>query len=88
MEETMSNQALHQIDWKPTKKQYTAWQYLEDDTTTELFFGGGAGGAKSSLGCIWLIIKSLQYPGSRWLMGRAHLKILKESTLLTFFEWA
>lgn len=30
----------------------------------------------------------LQYPGSRWLMGRAVLKSLKESTLLTFMDLA
>ena len=63
-----------------------ALEILDDRETTELFFGGGAGGAKSYLGCAWLIIKSLEYIGSRWLMGRAHLKVLKESTLLTFFE--
>ena len=26
------------------------------------------------------------YPGSRWLLGRAKLKALKETTLNTFFE--
>ena len=74
------------IDWKPTKKQYDALSILEDNTTNELLFGGGAGGGKSYLGCAWLILNCLKYPGSRWLMGRAVLKSLKDSTLLTFFE--
>ncbi len=76
----------HQIDWRPTAKQLKALEYLNDKVTTELFFGGGAGGGKSYLGCAWLIIKSLQWPGSRWLMGRAILKSLKESTFLTFID--
>lgn len=77
-----------QITFSPTIKQDLAWNYLTDQVTTELLFGGGAGGAKSYLGCAWLIIMCQMYPGSRWMMGRAKLKNLKESTLLTFFEVA
>jgi len=67
-------------------KQENAVYYLKDKTTTELVFGGAAGGAKSSLGCLWLIENSQSYPGTRWLMGRSKLKTLKETTLNTFFE--
>lgn len=74
------------IDWTPSKKQFTAYKILEDKETTELLYGGGAGGGKSYLCCAWLIIKCLQYPGSRWLMGRATLKTLKQTTLLSFFD--
>lgn len=50
--------------------------------------GGGeiVGGGKSALGVLWLIECCQKYPGSRWLMGRAKLKALKETTLNTFFE--
>jgi hypothetical protein len=74
------------INIHPTPKQDEAWTYLEDDTTTELLFGGGAGGGKSRLICEWEAKNCLRYPGSRWLLGRAVLKSLKESTLLTMFE--
>lgn len=74
------------MKWSPSVKQLEAYNILLDKVTTEVLFGGGAGGGKSYLGCIWLITSSLQYPGSRWLMGRAILKTLKESTLLTFFR--
>lgn len=57
-----------------------------DKITTEIFFGGGAGGAKSFLGCAWLIIVCGKYPETRWVMGRSKLKTLKETTLKTFFE--
>ena len=79
------------INWTPSKKQKIALDILFDRETTEFFYGGGAGGGKSYIGCIWLILSCLKYQGSRWLMGRAVLKSLKESTLLTFFmicnEW-
>ncbi len=74
------------IDWTPSKKQFTAYKILKDKETTELLYGGGAGGGKSYLCCAWLIIQCLQYPESRWLMGRAVLKTLKQTTLLTFFD--
>jgi len=67
-------------------KQNNAVYYLKDKTTTEILFGGAAGGGKSALGCLWLIEGCLNYPGTRWLMGRSKLKALKETTLNTFFE--
>jgi PBSX family phage terminase large subunit len=74
------------IDWILTKKQTEAWDILYDKQITEIFFGGGAGGGKSVLGCAWLLNNCLTMRESRWLMGRAILKTLKESTLLTFFD--
>ena len=71
-----------------TKKQSIALNYLEDNTTNELLFGGGAGGAKSFLGCYWILKSALKYSGTRWLIGRAELKTLRETTLNTFFEVA
>lgn len=68
-----------------TIKQTAALDYLEDQTTNDILFGGGAGGAKSVLGCYWLTKCCLKYPGTRWVMGRAVLKTLKETTLNSFF---
>lgn len=67
-------------------KQEHAVYYLKDNVTKELLYGGAAGGGKSALGCLWLIEQCQTYKGSRWLMGRAKLKALKETTLNTFFE--
>ena len=67
-------------------KQEHAVYYLKDSVTKELLYGGAAGGGKSALGCLWLIEMCQKYEGSRWLMGRAKLKALKETTLNTFFE--
>jgi phage terminase large subunit len=67
-------------------KQNRAVYYLKDSKTEEIIYGGAAGGGKSALGCLWLIEQCQTYPGSRWLMGRAKLKTLKETTLNTFFE--
>ena len=67
-------------------KQKNAIYFLKDDTTKEILYGGAAGGGKSALGCLWLIESCQKYPGTRWLMGRAKLKTLKETTINTFFE--
>ncbi len=67
-------------------KQEHAIFYLKDKVSKEILYGGAAGGGKSAIGCLWLIESCLKYPGSRWLMGRAKLKTLKETTLNTFFE--
>ena len=74
-----------EIDFKPTPKQHTAWEYLHDSETSEVLFGGSAGGGKSYFGAAWLLYSCLRYPGTRWLMGRAVLKTLKETTLNSFF---
>lgn len=68
------------------EKQEHAIYYLKDNVTREVIYGGAAGGGKSAIGCLWLIEMCQKYPGSRWLMGRAKLKTLKETTLNTFFE--
>jgi hypothetical protein len=67
-------------------KQKQALEVLQDKTTNELFFGGAAGGAKSFLGCFWILKMCLKYPGTRWLIGRSVLKTLKETTIKTLFE--
>lgn len=73
---------------KLTIKQTKALDFLEDSTTEELLFGGGAGGGKSAFGVYWLMKSCLKHPGTRWLMGRAVLKTLKETTLNSFFQIA
>lgn len=67
-----------------TKKQTVCLDSLENISIKEIIFGGGAGSAKSVIGCFWLLKMCLKYPETRWLMGRAKLKTLKETTLNTF----
>ena len=69
-------------------KQGLAWRLLIDSQHNEVLYGGGAGGGKSWLGALWLMTSALQHQGSRWLMGRAVLKTLKETTLNSFFDVA
>jgi phage terminase large subunit len=76
------------IQIQPTIKQDLTWQKLQDKTTTEILFGGAAGGGKSYIGCQWLLFNCITYPGSRWLLGRAVLKTLKQTTLLTLLDVA
>jgi hypothetical protein len=69
-------------------KQTVALDLLEDKTTNEILFGGGAGGGKTALGCYWQLKQRLKYPNTRGLIGRAVLKTLKETTLVSFFQVA
>lgn len=75
-----------EIKFTPTIKQHQAWEYLHDKESSEILFGGSAGGGKSYFGAAWLLYSCLRYPGTRWLMGRAVLKTLKETTLNSFFS--
>ena len=80
----MTEQEKYEITLSP--KQRLAWDALHDQETNEILYGGGAGGGKSFIGCLWLLVMCQQYPKTRWLMGRAVLKALKESTLKTFID--
>lgn len=55
---------------------------------SEILFGGAAGGGKSRVGCSWIISMAIMFPGTRYLIGRAKLLALKQTTLKTFFEVA
>jgi phage terminase large subunit len=67
-------------------KQEEAIYYLKDNETKEIIYGGAAGGGKTALEVLKVIENCQLYPGSRWILGRAKLKALKETTLNTFFE--
>lgn len=78
------------IKIKPTlnakQKQALKVLYNFDNGVTDVLYGGAAGGGKSFLGCLWLLVNCIKYPGTRWMMGRSKLKTLRTSTLKTFFE--
>lgn len=73
---------------EPTFKQHQAWEILHDDITEEFLFGGGAGGGKTYIGCEWLIEMCLRYPMTRWFIARKRLKVLKQTTLVSFYKIA
>jgi len=74
------------LEIKPTAKQSDAYRILLDTTTDGLLYGGAAGGGKTWLGCEWLMMMCLKYPGTRYFIGRETLKDIHMSTLLTFFK--
>lgn len=71
---------------KVHKKQLEVLKLLTDSENIEICYGGAAGGGKSWIGCTWLLFMSLNYPNTRWFIGREELKRLRESTLQTFFK--
>ena len=82
----MIKSGLLEIDPEFTRTQKECLKYLLDNKTKEVLFGGAAGGGKSWVGVSYLIIMCLQYPKTRYLMGRSKLDALKKTTLNTFFE--
>ena len=75
-----------EINAEFTATQKKCLKYLFDNKTKEVLFGGAAGGGKSWVGVSYLILMCLQYPKTRYLMGRSKLDALKKTTLNTFFE--
>jgi phage terminase large subunit len=75
-----------EVTFKPSVKQFTAWEYLTDQTTTEIGYGGAASGGKSYLECVFLTTMCLAYPDTGWMLGRKELTNLKRTTLLTLFK--
>ena len=74
------------IEFKPSTKQFQAWQYLTDDHTTFIGYGGSAYSGKSWLLCYYLTTMSIAYPDTAWGLGRKALTNLKRTTLLTLFK--
>lgn len=75
-----------EITVKPMPKQAVAYKYLFDKTTNYVVFGGAAAGGKSWLIAEWLLLMCLQFPNTRWFIGRKELKQLMGSTYVTFQE--
>lgn len=73
-------------DGKKHEKQEEALQILTDNEHVEFLYGGAAGGAKSWTGAAWLLFMCLCYPGTKWFIGRAELKRITQSTLITFYK--
>lgn len=72
------------IKIQPTIKQGACWKKLRDNTTQFILFGGGVSGGKSWIGCEWLLLNCIMYPGTKWFVGRNELKRIMKSTYITF----
>jgi len=72
-----------------SEPQSVVWNWLESNNgVEEVFFGGSAGPGKSWVGCFWQIYRRLRHAGTRGFLGRKVLKVLKQTTLNTFWEVA
>jgi hypothetical protein len=71
---------------KLSKRQTEAWEYIFDNKTNEILYGGGVSGGKSYLLCLSIATMAIQYPGTRYILGRSVLHTLKQTTLVTLFQ--
>jgi phage terminase large subunit len=67
-------------------KQTVAFNHYEDPNILELGYGGAAGGGKTRLGVYLAIYIAEKYAGSRALIGRKELKVLRLTTIASLFE--
>lgn len=74
------------IKFKPSLKQWLAYEKLNDSTTSFIGYGGSAFSGKSYLLCYWFTIMSIAYPGTGWGLGRKQITTLKKTTLITLFK--
>ncbi len=74
------------IDFAPSIKQDRLFKAFHDEKTTQVLYGGAASGGKSYGLCALVVMKCLECPGIRVLMGREELKNLKATTVKTLFK--
>ena len=67
-------------------KQMEAFTLLTDKKTRSIGYGGGARGGKTWLGCVWVYLMCLRYPGTSWFLGRKTLVDLHRTTVLEFLQ--
>ena len=73
-----------------SSEQSKAFWYLVSPkyaNIARVVYGGAAYGGKSTLISAWEDYMCNEFPGTRYYLGRETLKDIKESVLLTFFDW-
>lgn len=75
-----------EITLKPTPRQHIAWEAWNNNIIDDVVYGGSAGGGKTHCGCEMLMISALQYPGTKYFIGRKELKTLMMSSYITLTQ--
>lgn len=73
-----------------SEKQQEVYDLLEfNDEVEEVFFGGSAGPGKTTLLCLWQILRRCNYPGTVGFLARRKYESLLDTTMATFWRmWA
>lgn len=71
------------LDFRPTRKQYIAWQAVNNNLIDDIILGGAAGGGKTWFGSEYILSTAIGYPGSKQFIGRNELKRLMQSCFVT-----
>ena len=74
------------INFKPIPKQEVALKYLLDNKTTAIWYWGAAWWGKSYLGVFRIWMMAMQYPWTRWFIGRKELTNLMKTTMQSYWD--
>jgi len=74
------------IDFRPTASQSLTWDAWDDETSTSILYGGGVNSGKTYNLMSKATIKAIQYPETRYLVGRKNLSNLMKTTANTLWK--
>lgn len=70
----------------PQEKQFLAYEAWRNDSVDDVVYGGFAGGGKTWWGSEAIMIDALQWPETRYFVGRKNLTSLMETSFVTMTQ--
>lgn len=78
---------MNQVDFIPSAPQEEVWDAWDDPSSTSILTGGGVNSGKTWNICALAVIKSHEYPGTRYLIGRKNLSNLMGTSAETLWKF-
>lgn len=75
-----------EINITPQEKQFLAYQAWQNNNVDDVVYGGFAGGGKTWWGSEAIMTDALQWPDTRYFIGRDQLKTLMQTSFVTLTQ--